>query len=187
MRRPAYLLLLLATTVFAEEPAPAIAPPVPASAVALYAGSAALVLATSAAVAIFAGGALPNGRFEALGRPDPLALAGGLAIGLAVNLALSHLLVPELTELANRDGWSGSSVAARDEAWRAARWAAVAAAVGVVAMAAGALLERNHFGSGEGVMAVGGGLFLAGTITWDVLEPVFAWQGFARSRRAEAH
>ena len=181
------LLVLRAFPTFAQGAAvaPTPPPPVPPSAVALFAGSAALLVIAAGFTAGYAGAALPNARFDAVGRPDPLALAGGFAIGFALNLAVTHLLVPEFTPLGNGGGWVGSSEAARDEGWRVARWAGLAAVVGLATLTTGALLERSAFGRGQWLMLGGAGLFFAATLTWDVLEPVFAWRGFVSSRLRE--
>lgn len=151
---------------------------------ALYVGSATLLCVAAGTIAGLIGSTLPTARFEALGRPDPLALAGGFALGFAVNFGVLHLLLPEVGRLANTDGVTGSPVAARAEAWRVGRWAALASLVGLGTLTVGAGLEHGGFARGQELMLTGAATFLLSAITWDVLEAVFSWKGFVASRSA---
>jgi hypothetical protein len=157
-------------------------PPVPPARTALYVGAATLACVVAGTAAGFAGAALPLARFGADGRPDPLAIAGGLAIGFAIDFTLLHLALPELARLANADGLTGNSTAARAEAWRVARWPALAAVLSLATVTAGAIAERTGFANGQWPMLVGVGAFVLSALTWNVLEAVFAWTGFTASR-----
>lgn len=157
-------------------------PPVPAAKTALYVGAATLACLAAGTAAGFSGAALPLARFGADGRPDPLAIAGGLAIGFALDFALLHLALPELARLGNTDAFVGRSAAARAEAWRVGRWPALAAVLSLATVTGGAIAERIGFANGQWPMLVGVGAFVVSALTWNVLEAVFSWVGFTASR-----
>ena len=159
-------------------------PAVPRSTIALYASTATVVAIATAALSTFAGSLLPTAVFEAQGRPDPLALAGGFAIASILNVAVMHLTLPFLTGVGATDGVASSTTAARETSWRASRWALAGAAVGLLTMTGGALAERDRFASGQWAMLVGAGTAIISMVAFDVLEAVFAWQGFVASRKA---
>ncbi|MBE2248131.1 MAG: hypothetical protein IAE78_01200 [Myxococcus sp.] len=186
MRSVVLVLLLMAPLALAQGVSEAVdagAPPVPAGTVALYASAATAAALATAALASFAGALLPTAAFEARGRPDPLALAGGFAIAALLNAAVLHLAVPLLTAMGQSGDVAASTKAARANAWRASRWALLGAAVGLVVLTAGAVAERDQFGSGQWPMLAGAGTLVASMGTFDVLEAVYAWQGFVAARR----
>lgn len=187
MRFPAVAvaLLLLPALGVAEAPAErpdAPLPPVPPARTALYVGAATLASLAVGTAAGVTGAALPLARFGAEGRPDPLAIAGGLAIGFAIDFTLLHLGLPELARLGNADGLIGSSRSARAEAWRVARWPALATVLSLATVTVGGIAERTGFANGQWPMLIGAGAFVVSALTWNVLEAVFAWTGFTASR-----
>lgn len=189
MHRLALLsLLLVALTVRAQgvtESLDAGVPAVPRSTIALYASTATVVAIATAALSTFAGSLLPMAVYDAQGRPDPLALAGGFAIASILNAAVLHLTLPFLTGVGATDGVASSTTAAQEKGWRASRWALVGAAVGLLTMTGGALAERDRFATGQWAMLLGAGTAIISMVAFDVLEAVFAWQGFVASRRLE--
>lgn len=50
-------------------------------------------------------------------------------------------------------------------------------------LTAGSLAERDRFASGQWAMLAGAGTLLVSGVAFDVLEAVFAWQGFVAARR----
>ncbi|MDP3499104.1 MAG: hypothetical protein Q8S33_02175 [Myxococcales bacterium] len=189
MHRLALLsLLLVALTARAQgvtESLDAGLPAVPRSTIALYASTATVVAIATAALSTFAGSLLPMAVFDAQGRPDPLALAGGFAIASILNAAVLHLTLPFLTGVGATDGAASSTTTAQEKGWRASRWALVGAAVGLLTMTGGALAERDRFATGQWAMLLGAGTAIISMVAFDVLEAVFAWQGFVASRRLE--
>ncbi|MBL8921770.1 MAG: hypothetical protein JNJ54_23130 [Myxococcaceae bacterium] len=157
-------------------------PPVPPTKTVLFVGAATVACLAAGTAAGFAGAALPLARFGADGRPDPLAIAGGLAIGFAVDFTLLHLALPELARLANTQAFVGSPAAARAEAWRVGRWPALAAVLSLATVTGGAIAERSGFANGQWPMLIGVGAFVISALTWNVLEAVFSWVGFTASR-----
>lgn len=179
---------LLATTASAHDGsgavAPESAPAASASAVALYTLSATLVSIASAGASGLGGAALPTIAFDATGRPQPLALAGGFVLAAGLHFTLVHLVVPELTRFANVDGFRGEVTAARAEGWRVSRWAAFTALGGLGALAIGAGVEQVSFSSGQWAMLAGVAVTLVAGVVWTVLDAVFSWSGFVESRKA---
>lgn len=157
--------------------------PVPVGRVALYASTSTLAAVTTAGVAALVGSMLPTLVFNQQGRPDPLALAGGLTIAVLLDVIVLHLTLPLLTTLGAVDGVTADPSAGRDHAWRRSRWALIGAAVGAVMLTAGSLAERDRFASGQWAMLAGAGTLLVSGVAFDVLEAVFAWQGFVAARR----
>lgn len=174
-------LALCAAQSFAEE---AVAPPPSASSVALYAVSASLVSLASLGVSGVAGAAVPLLAFDAGGRPQPIAVAGGIFIAAALHFGIVHLVVPELGRLANVDGFAGTPSAARAEGWRVSSWPAFAALAGLAVLGVGAGVEQVSFSSGQWAMVAGLGLTLVAGVVWTVLDAVFSWSGFVESRKA---
>lgn len=158
-------------------------PPVPAGRVALYASTATVAAVTTAGVAALAGSLLPTLVFNQQGRPDPLALAGGFTVAVLVDVIVLHLTLPLLTTLGTVDGVTADPSTARAHAWRSSRWALIGAAVGAVMLTGGAIAERDRFASGQWAMLAGAGTLLISGVAFDVLEAVFAWQGFVAARR----
>ena len=189
MRRVALpLVLLVAVTANAQAVTASLdagVPTVPRSTVALYASTSTAVAIATAALATFAGSLLPTAAFNAQSRPDPLALAGGFAIASILNAAVLHLTLPFLTGVGATEGVASSTTAARETGWRASRWALGGAAVGLLTLTGGALAERDRFASGQWAMLVGAGTAIISMVAFDVLEAVFAWQGFVASRKME--
>ncbi|MCA2979796.1 MAG: hypothetical protein INH37_16095 [Myxococcaceae bacterium] len=142
----------------------------------MYAAVASGACLAVGALAGVAGAALPVARFSAESRPDPLAVAGGLVIGFAVNVTALHLLLPEVAAWLRGTGPAGGA-AARAEAFRFSRWPALGALAGLATFFVGAALERQDFGAGQGAMLAGAGLFAVGALSWDALEVIGAWQG----------
>lgn len=157
--------------------------PVPAGRVALYASTSTLAAVTTAGVAVLVGSMLPTLVFNQQGRPDPLALAGGLTLAVLLDVVVLHLTLPLLTTLGAVDGVTADPSAGRDHAWRRSRWALIGAAVGAVMLTAGSIAERDRFASGQWAMLAGAGTLLVSGVAFDVLEAVFAWQGFVAARR----
>lgn len=186
MHRVALVLLLVATPALSQVVPEAIdagVPALPPGRVALYAGTATALALATAALSSFAGSLLPTAVFNAQGRPDPLALAGGFVIAALLNVVVLHLSLPLLTTVVPAEGVTSSSTSARASAWRSSRWALIGAVVGLVTMTAGALAERDRFASGQWPMLLGAGTFLVSAVAFDVLEAVFAWQGLVASRQ----
>lgn len=181
---PVLLVTLTANAQAVTESLDAGVPPVPRSTIALYASTATAVAIATAALSTFAGSLLPMAVFNAQGRPDPLALAGGFAIASLLNVAVLHLTLPFLTGVGATDGVASSTTVAREQGWRASRWALVGATVGLLTMTGGALAERDRFASGQWAMLLGAGTAIISMVAFDVLEAVFAWQGFVASRQA---
>ncbi len=161
-----------------------VAPPPPASSVALYSVSASLVSLASLGVSGAAGAAVPLLAFDSAGRPQPIAVAGGFFIAAALHFSIVHLVVPELGRLANVEGFVGEPSAARAEGWRISRWPAFAALAGLAVLGVGAGVEQVSFSSGQWAMIAGLGLTLVTGVVWTVLDAVFSWSGFVESRKA---
>lgn len=162
----------------AEAPVPG-PPPPSAAAVALYVAGAAVAVAGSATLSVMAGSWPPSAVYAGSQRPEPLALAGGLALGVALHALLTHALVPELVRLDVRPGWRGDPAAARAAGWKSGRWLVGAAGLGLAILTAGALLERGRFGAGQAPMLAGAVLSVSSALAWGVVVPVAAWQGSA--------
>lgn len=101
---------------------------------------------------------------EVSGSPKPLCLAGGVALGAALQAVVSWLVIPEVFRLS---GAEASSV--REGWWRWARWPllGLAVATGVLAVAAG--LEQSRFESGQAAMVGALAGTLSAGLTVDVL------------------
>lgn len=183
MFKPVAFVLLLTGTALAGETSVADRP-VPGATLALYSVSATLVGLASFGVSGLAGASIPSAVFDAQGRPAPLALAGGLAVALALHVTLVHLVVPELGRLANDGALRGDAAAARASGWRVSRWAAFAALAGLGLFTTGAALEHSSFGGGQWPMLAGAGVLFVASVVWTVLDAVFSWTGFVASRRA---
>lgn len=127
-----------------------------------------------ASVAGFATGmAMTRACFDDVsGRPSPVCNAGVFALGGAVQLGLTLLVVPELFRLTDADIGE-----VRLTMWRYMRWPALALAAAAVTFLIGAAVEQREFGAGQGAMAVGIGGALVGGLTVDVVAVIGAFNG----------
>ena len=148
-----------------------------------YAASVAAVSLGSGIGSTWLGTRPQAAHVEAVGRPAPLLTAVGFGFSLALNFAITHLLVPQLTMLGDDERFVGDVRAAREEAWRRARWPLLGSMLGFATSMVGAGLETAEFGRGQTVMLVGMGLMLVATLVADVLEGTGAWAGALESRR----
>lgn len=115
-------------------------------------GAMALTLGTSALCA------------EVIGTPRPLCLTAGVALGGAVQVLLSWLLIPELFR------WSGLDAGPiREGWWQLARWPLIGLAAAVAGLAIASGVEQSRFTSGQVPMLVALGGSLTSGLTIDVL------------------
>lgn len=141
---------------------------------ALSIATASAVSLASSVAAIGASLAVPAACTNAFGSPRVLCSAAGLALGGAVQLALTALVLPEVFRLSGlepagvRAGW-----------WRWARWPAAALAVAVVVYLVAASVEQGQYGAGQGGM-IGG---LGGTLTTGAAIDVLGVIGALRAAR----
>lgn len=143
-------------------------------------GTGVLLGATGAGVGV--GSIPPALHFRATGRPDLLVGGVGLGLGAATGAALSLLVLPEVLRLTEPGPPSGSASLARAEAWRRARWPALAIGAGFALTVAGGLMERRAFGEqGQAFWLVGAGLVLTSYIVHEVLVLLGAIDGYGRS------
>ena len=105
---------------------------------------------------------------NAHGRPNPEVLAGSVALSLALNVAITWWVLPELARLTDDEHASVDISAIRLQVWRTSRWVALAGLVFVGILAAGAVSERAEFGRGQAMMTVGVVGAAASLITFDV-------------------
>jgi hypothetical protein len=174
--RGALLVVCVASAAFAQEvPSLVEAPrsarlamPTSEGRSALLIGSQIASLAASAATSVFAGALWPMANFEATGRPDPRVFAGSVGLALAVNIAITLVLLPELTRLTNDANGTVEVGFVRRETWRVTRWVALAGLVFVGVLIAGAVAEKNGFGQGQTAMALGAVGAAASALTFDV-------------------
>lgn len=181
---PSVVALAVSLCLSQSAAAPAPVEAVSTARTAAWVASAVGLLGASAAVSVVAGSRPHSWLVESSGRPVPLVTTAGFALGLGLNFAITHLLLPELVALGDSPTALGSAEAARAEAWKRSRWALLGAGVGLVGMTVGAGLEQAEFGSGQGLMLAGLLVVLVGAIVFDVLEATGAWQGYLASRRA---
>lgn len=159
---PAFALEVVTTTTTTSSPPRFALSTATASLVSLVASGAAMGVALS----------IPNACTQALGSPRPLCAAGGVALGGAIQLALTALLLPEVFRISGLDpgairaGW-----------WRWARWPAAALAIAAVVLLAGSSAEQDRYGSAQGTM-IGG---LAGTVTTGLTIDVMGVIGAVRA------
>lgn len=179
--RVAPLILLLALPALAQEPSLLTTPSVTVT----EQSPRLLGVSTTAASLLSLGTSIGAGAIamsmqgactEAYGQPRPLCAAGGVLLGGAMQLLVSWLLVPEVFRISGVDpsgvraGW-----------WRWARIPAAALAIGAAVLLAGASMEQNRYGSGQGVM-IGG---LASTITTGLSVDVFGVIGAVRAAQGK--
>lgn len=131
----------------------------------------------------YVGRAWPQARYDLLGRPVPLAVAGGFAIAMLSNVLLTQWLVPECMRIADDAVMQGDIWKARREGFRWSRWPALASLLSVGLIVAGSAMEGGGFGNGQGVWAAGFFGFLASWLTYGVLEVVGTYRGYVDSRR----
>lgn len=112
-------------------------------------------LAASAALSFGVALLPPHASFEATGRPEPLALAGGVLLGAVTDALLTFLLLPELYRVGGDDVARVDVGAVRGEVWRLARWPALTAAASAVTLGIGAALEHQAYGRGQVAILVG--------------------------------
>lgn len=141
---------------------------------ALSAATASLVSFASSGAALGVALSVPNACTQAFGSPRPLCAAAGVALGGAVQLALTALLLPEVFRLSGLDpagvraGW-----------WRWARWPAAALLVASLVFLAGSATEQKNYGSAQGTM-IGG---LAGTVSTGLTIDVMGVIGAVRAAK----
>lgn len=122
-------------------------------------------------------------NFRVYGRPDPVVFASSVALSMAVNMAMGLLLLPELTRLTNDGGGTVDVGAVRQDAWHVTRWIAAAGLVFAGIMVAGAVMERDEFGRGQAVMAIGAAGSAAAVLTFDVATLLSVRSGAREHRR----
>jgi hypothetical protein len=134
-------------------------------------------LGVAAALAGSAGGiasgiAVNQACVAQYGKPQPLCSSGALALGGAVQLLVTMLLLPEAFRI---DGEDPGEVRAR--MWRWVRWPAAILALSALAYFAGSAAEQTRFNTGQGAMVGGlvGSIFSGLSI--DVLAVVSAARG----------
>ncbi|MBK7858433.1 MAG: hypothetical protein IPJ65_07380 [Archangiaceae bacterium] len=116
-----------------------------------------------------------RGYFDVVGRPEPLVGTITFVPAGALKIAVSYWLLPELYRAG---GGTPDIEATRQTMWRWVRWPALTAALGVVACIVGAALEREAFGRGQLLMAVGfSGVALSHT-AFDILSIVASSYGY---------
>ncbi len=157
---------LLLTTMLAASARAADAPPgVPFALSMLAAG-------VTSGAALSVTWAMPSTCTALLGSPRPLCLAAGVAVGGALQLALSALVLPELYRLSGHEPG-----ALRADWWRWARWPALALALGALTLTIAAAVEQADFSTGQAAMLGA----LAGTVgaglSVDVLGVVGLFRG----------
>lgn len=115
---------------------------------------------------------------QAAGKPNPMSIAAGLAIGGATQLLVQYLLMPELFRISG-----DSPAAARAGWWRWARWPALTLAASTLAMVAGAAVENKNYGSGQVPMMGAAAAGAASSVGIDVLGVIGAVKGVKEARK----
>jgi hypothetical protein len=128
-----------------------------------------LALVGGATVSVALGSIWIEDHFRNHGRPDPRVIAANVAIGTLVNMALTWVLLPDLARLTNDAGGTVDVAWVRRETMRRTRWIALATALFVGVIGVGAVIEKEDFGRGQMVMAVGAGGALLGVLTFDIV------------------
>jgi hypothetical protein len=153
------------------EPSPLLAQPTRAQRAGAQATFIAAFAASNAVAAALAY-VPPRVQFDRAGRPDPLVTTGGLLLGALAQVALAPLLA-EAYRIGDAD-----LAQVRRTMWQWSRWPALGAAVAVLLFGAGALLERNDFGRGQGLMIGGAALLAVSWVTFDVTAIIGANRGY---------
>lgn len=135
---------------------------------ALLMGSQILALSAGAIVSVALGSLWIEDNMRMYGRPDPRVVSANIAIALAVNMALTYLLLPNLARITNDANGTADVSFVRAETWRRTRWIAAAAALFAIMIGVGAVLEKNEFGRGQLVMAVGAGGSALAVLAFDI-------------------
>lgn len=180
MTRPAIcftLALLLAFPAHAED-----ATPVSTGRGALLMGSQILALSAGAAVSVALGSVWIEDDFRNHGRPDPRVIGANVAIALAVNMALTWILLPDFARVTNDAGGLANVDSVRSETWRRTRWLALVTAVFAGVVIAGAVAEKNQFGSGQTAMVVGAAGSALSVLAFDVTALLTVRQATQASR-----
>ncbi len=170
MLRVAWLSLLLSLPAFAVEGGVTGAPEPPRFALSVATAATVSLAASVAAVAVTL--AVPGACTAASGAPRPACSAAGVALGGALQLALTALVLPEAFRLSGLDPG-----AARAGWWRWARWPAAALAIATLAYLAATLVEQARYGAGQGAMLGSLGTTLASGLAVDVLGVIGAVRG----------
>ena len=136
---------------------------------ALLMGTGLLALAAGGAVSVGVGAIWIDEHFRVSGRPAPRIFSANIALALAVNMALTWLLLPDLARVTDDEGGTASVSYVRAETMRVTRWFALAGALFVGVLMVGSVLESNDFGRGQAVMAVGAGGAVLSALTFDVM------------------
>ena len=127
-----------------------------------------VALAGVGAASYLVGSSWAIAEFNATGRPDPQVIAGSIALSLAINLAITWLVLPELARITDDEKGAVDVGAVRREAWRTSRWVALACLGFVSLFAVGAVREHAEFGKGQGMMLIGIAGSAASVLTFDL-------------------
>ena len=111
-------------------------------------------------------------------------IAASVAVSMALNLAITWLVLPELSRLTDDEHASVDVSAIRLQVWRTSRWVALAGLVFVGILVAGAVRERAEFGQGQALMLVGIAGSAASLITFDVTALFATRQALDENRRS---
>ncbi len=149
---------------------------------ALLLGSQILALSAGAAVSVALGSVWIEDDFRNNGRPDPRVISANVAIALAVNMALTWILLPDLARVTNDEGGLANVEYVRSETWRRTRWLALVTAVFAGVIVAGAVVERNQFGAGQLAMAIGAAGSALSVFAFDLTALLTVRQATHRSR-----
>ena len=113
----------------------------------------------------------------------PAAASGAnVAIALAVNMALTWILLPDFARVTNDAGGLANVDYVRSETWRRTRWLALVTAVFAGVIIAGAVAEKNQFGSGQTAMVVGAAGSALSVLAFDVTALLTVRQATQASR-----
>ena len=154
---------------------------------ALMLGTQTAALIGAGVVSYLVGSSWAIADFNSHGRPDPQILAASIALSLALNLAITWLLIPELSRLSDDERAEVDVHAIRREVWKTTRWVALAGAIFVGLFAFGAAQEHREFGKGQALMMLGLVGAGASVLTFDISALFASKQALATHRHpAEA-
>ena len=114
-----------------------------------------LALATGGVVSVALGSIWIEENFLTTGRPDPRIFAANVALALAVNMALTWALMPDLAKFTDDREGTVDVAFVRSQTIRRTWWIALAAGIFAGVLGAGSVVEKNDFGRGQFTMAVG--------------------------------
>lgn len=135
------------------------------------------LLMTSQLLALGAGGLVSaalgsvwiDDNFRRTGRPDPRVFSANVALALAVNMALTWALLPDLARLTNDRLGTADVAFVRRETIRRTWLLVLATGIFAGVLGVGSVVEKNNFGSGQLTMAVGVAGAAAGILAFDIL------------------